>query len=487
MESANMQIRHQGQRMFPKVGILFVATLILVGAIPLGAQTFTLLHSFSGTDGSNPYAGLVQATNGKLVGTTSYGGTHTGGTIFTISTSGALTSLYSFCTLSSCADGTDPRGPVVQASNGNFYGTTSGGGPFSSPGTIFKITTSGTLTTLYTFCALSGCTDGESPFGGLLLALNGNLYGTTDAGGTHGGTIFDIKPSGGALSTLYNFCTLSMCADGDSPEATLIQGTDNDLYGTTFGGGSFSYYGTAFKITTSGTFTSLHSFDGTDGDEPVGGLIQAIDGNYYGTTQTDGTYGYGTVFKLTSSGTFTPLYNFCALSSCPDGSFPEAGLIQGTDGNLYGTTFEGGAHGDGTVFSITTGGTLTTLHSFDGTDGNQPWAGLVQDTNGTFYGTTYSGGSSNLGTVFSLSVGLRPFIKIQPPAGKVGEVVDILGTNLSGATSVTFNGTSALFTKKSSSEITATVPAGLTSGKVPVVVVTSKGSLSAYPEFRVMK
>jgi uncharacterized repeat protein (TIGR03803 family) len=488
MESVNVQIKQQSKKMFPKVGILFVATLTLLTAIPLGAQTFTSLHSFSGADGSNPYAGLVQGTGGKLFGTTSSGGAHSGGTVFTISTSGALTTLYSFCTLSSCADGTDPRGPAVQALNGSFYGTTWGGGPFSRPGTIFKITTSGTLTTLYTFCALSGCTDGEAPFGGLIQALNGTLYGTTSAGGAHGGgTIFDIKSSGGALTTLYNFCALSMCADGSSSEATLIQGTDNSLYGTTFGGGSFSYYGTAFKITTTGTFTSLHSFDGTDGDEPIGGLIQAIDGNYYGTTQTDGTYGYGTVFEITSGGTFTPLYNFCAVSSCPDGSFPQARLIQGTDGNLYGTTLEGGAHGDGTVFSITTGGTLTTLHSFDGTDGNQPWAGLVQDTNGTFYGTTYSGGSSNLGTVFSLSVGLGPFIRVQPPAGKVGQVVDILGTNLTGATRVTFNGTSALFTKKSSSEITTTVPSGLTPGKVPVVVVTPKGSLSAYPEFRVIK
>jgi uncharacterized repeat protein (TIGR03803 family) len=470
-------------------------SLILVAASPLPAQTSftdTLLHSFSGstTDGSTPYAALVQGLDGALYGTTSSGGANNGGTVFKIATGGKLKVIYNFCTLSKCADGTDPRSPVMQALNGKFYGTTYGGGPFSSPGTIFQVTPSGTLTTLYTFCALSECADGDTPIGGLVQALNGALYGTTYGGGTHSnGTVFDIKISGGTPTTLYDFCTLPSCADGLSPEATLIQGTDNGLYGTTFGGGTSTYYGTVFKITPTGTFKSLHSFDGTDGDEPVGGLFQASDGNYYGTTQVDGKYGYGTVFRITSGGVFTKLYDFCMLLFCADGSTPEAGLIQGTDGNLYGTTFGGGAHGQGTVFSITTGGVLTTVYSFQGgtTDGSQPWGGLVQDTNGTFYGTTYSGGASNLGTVFSVSVGLGAFVKVQPPAGVGGGVVDILGSNLTGATSVTFNGTPATFKVNSSSEIAATVPTGLPLGSVSVQVVTSGGTLSAYPEFRVIK
>jgi uncharacterized repeat protein (TIGR03803 family) len=482
-EETHMQI-------FARYGAVLVIaiSLTLAAAIPLHAQTFTLLHSFSGTDGSYPYAGLVQSTGGSLFGTTSSGGAFSGGTVFKMSTGGTLTNIYSFCALSSCADGTDPRDPLVQALNGSLYGTSFGGGPFSSPGTIFKMTTSGTLSTLYTFCALSSCTDGDTPFGGLVQALNGSLYGTTYGGGAHAnGTIFDIKTSGGALTTLYNFCSLNGCGDGISPQATLIQGTDNSFYGTTFDGGAFSYYGTVFKITTGGVLTTLHSFDGTDGDEPVGGLVQAKDGNYYGTTQTDGANGYGTVFKISSGGTFTTLYNFCTMLSCADGSTPVAGLIQGSDGNLYGTTFGGGAHNEGTVFSIPiTGGTVTTLHSFDGSDGNQPWGALVQDTNGTFYGTTYSGGASNLGTVFSLSVGLAPFVKVRPPAAKVGVVVDILGTKLTGATSVTFNGTPAVsYTVNSSSEITATVPVGATTG--PVVVVAPSGTYSTYPNFRVTK
>src|SRR5215831_19033263 len=381
MESGNVRSKQPGMSMFLRVGIL-LATLSLAGPVPSEAQTFTLLHSFSGADGSNPYAGLVQGTGGHLFGNTSGGGAHSGGTVFKISTGGTLTTLYSFCTLSSCADGTDPRGPLVQALNGKFYGTTFGGGPFSNPGTIFEITSSGTLTTLYTFCSLSGCTDGEAPFGGLVQALNRKLYGTTNAGGTHGnGTVFGIDTSGGAPTTLYNFCSVTVlgsCADGNSPEGTLIQGTDNKLYGTTFGGGTFNYYGSLFSITTASTpvFTSLASFDGTHGSAPVGGMFQAKDGNFYGTTQTGGTYGYGTVFQLTPLGVLTPIYNFCMLSGCTDGSIPEAGLIQGNDGNLYGTTSSGGKYGFGTVFSIaTSGGVPLTLHDFDNVHGGQPLGG----------------------------------------------------------------------------------------------------------------
>jgi uncharacterized repeat protein (TIGR03803 family) len=505
MEFANVQSKQSGIGMFLKVGIL-LATLPLAWPISSGAQTFNLLHSFSGTDGSNPYAGLVQGTGGHLFGNTSGGGAHSGGTVFKISTGGTFTPLYSFCNLGSCADGTDPRGPLVEALNGKFYGTTYGGGPYNSPGTIFEITSSGALTTLYTFCSLSGCTDGGAPIGGLVQALNRTLYGTTSSGGMHGnGTVFGISVSGGTPAKLYDFCSvtsLGSCLDGDGPEGTLIQGTDNKLYGTTFGGGTFSYDGTLFSITTASTpvFTSLHSFDATDGAEPVGGMFQAAsDGNFYGTTQTDGKYGYGTVFQLTPLGALNTIYDFCKLSACADGSIPEAGLIQGNDGNLYGTTFSGGNFGFGTVFSITIGGVLTTLYHFDNVHGAQPWGGLVQDTNGTFYGTTYSGGASNLGTVYSVApaVPLGPFVKVQPPAAKAtGKAkVHILGTNLSGTSSVTLCGISLLassWTVNSNFEITATVPASASVGPCKVEVVTPGGPLDntisgTYPTFRIIK
>jgi uncharacterized repeat protein (TIGR03803 family) len=481
-----MQVTHSTKASWLAT-LSLIPALMLAAAIPSSAQTFTSLHSFAGTDGSNPYAGLIQSTGGKLYGTTSGGGTFEGGTVFTITTGGTFKSLYSFCKLASCADGTDPRSPLVQATNGNFYGATFGGGPFDSFGTLYQITSSGALTTLYTFCQLSECTDGDVPYGGMVQALNGLLYGTTNGGGAHGGgTVFDIKTTGGTPNILYSFCSLSECTDGDAPQATLIQGTDGNFYGSTYDGGAFTYYGNVFKITSTGTFTSLHSFDGTDGDEPIGGLTQAIDGNFYGTTQVDGANGYGTVYKITSSGTLTTLYNFCVSSACPDGSFPEDPLVQGTDGNLYGTTFSGGAFGHGTIFSITTAGVLTTLHSFDNTEGGQPWAGVIQDTNGTFYGTTYSGGTSNLGAVYSLSMGLAPFIKINPPAAKVGATVTILGTNLTGATSVTFGTLPAkTFKVVSSSEITAVVPA--ITKNVKVTVVAPGGTYSTYPAFRLVK
>jgi uncharacterized repeat protein (TIGR03803 family) len=213
----------------------------------------------------------------------------------------------------------------------------------------------------------------------------------------------------------------------------------------------------------------------------------------YGTTIVGGAYGSGTIFEITPSGTLTTLYNVCSQSGCPDGNYLYAGLIQATDGNLYGVMDIGGANNGGTIFSMTLSGTLTTLHSFCSqpacADGQYPAAGLVQDTNGNLYGTTADGGANacsglTCGTVFSLSVGLPPFVETQPTAAKVGATVNILGTNLTGATSVNFNGKAATFTVVSSSEITTTVPAGATTGEVQVV--TPGGTLLSNVSFRVL-
>jgi uncharacterized repeat protein (TIGR03803 family) len=232
------------------------------------------------------------------------------------------------------------------------------------------------------------------------------------------------------------------------------------------------------------TFTSLVSFNGNDGAFPASmSLVQGTDGNLYGTAPYGGANSGGTVFKVTPTGTVTTLYSFCTQINCTDGKTPLAGLVLGANGTFYGTTSVGGANDDGTVFSITPGGTLTTLHNFDSTDGANPAASLVQHTNGTFYGTTKYGGASGDGTVFSLSMGLHPFVETLPASGKVGSAVKILGTNLTCATSVTFNGTTASFTVVSSSEITTTVPAGATTGSVSVT--TSKGTFKSNRKFRV--
>jgi uncharacterized repeat protein (TIGR03803 family) len=290
------------------------------------------------------------------------------------------------------------------------------------------------------------------------------------------------------------------------PTAGLVQATNGDLYGTTSYGGAPSAYciafpfgcGTVFKITPTGALTTLYSFCSdlqpcTEGTYPYAGLVQATNGDLYGTTVSGGANcapdgsGCGTVFKITPSGALTTLYSFCAQSGCTDGQDPWGGLVQATNGDLYGTTFYGGANEYGTIFKITSRGALKTLYSFCSqsgcTDGQNPYAGLVQDTNGALYGTTYSGGADGGGTVFRLSVGLGPFVETQTTSGKVGAAVKILGSDLTGATSVSFNGTAATFTVVSRYLIRTTVPAGATTGKVEVV--TPRRTLSSNVPFRV--
>jgi uncharacterized repeat protein (TIGR03803 family) len=476
-----------------------VCLLWATAAVALPAQTFSTLHSFNanGSDGYRPEAAMVQGTNGNLYGTTEGGGADGGyqGTIFKITTSGTLAIIYSFCSLSDCADGTNPIAGLVQGTDGNLYGTAyEGGGQAACTdqngcGTVFKITPTGTLTVLYAFCSQSNCTDGRGPQGTLVQGTDGNFYGTTAFGGANScnkgagcGTVFKITPSG-ALTTLLSFNGV----DGDFARAGLVQGADGNFYGTTQTGGAG--LGTVYMVTPSGKLTTLYSFSGRDGSAPVAGLVQGADGNFYGTTFGGGANGVGTVFKITSGGTLTTLYSFCSQSNCTDGSSPDAALVQSADGNFYGTTNEGGPNSNGTVFRITSDGTLTTLHTFclpsefGCKDGSSPDAALAQDTNGEFYGTTSAGGTYGDGTVFSLSVGLGPFVETNPTSGKVGKAVKILGTNLTGATSVTFNGTAATFTVKSKSEITTTVPTGATSGTVQVV--TPGGTLSSNVVFRV--
>ena len=484
-----------------------VLALFAATAMALPAQTFTTLHSFDGGDGENPQiAVLVQGIDGNLYGTMPSGGAYSGGTVFKITPSGTFTTIYNFCSQSGCSDGKYPLAGLIQTTDGDFYGTTSYGGgkggancaPDGGCGTIFKITPGGVLTTLYSFCAQSGCTDGISPWA-LVQGTNGYLYGTTDEGGANCvagggcGTVFRIAPSGGStFKTLYSFCAQDypQCTDGDIPYAGLVQGTNGDFYGTTYFGGTG--FGTVFKMTPTGTLTTLHAFDVVDGQYPLAGLVQATSGEFYGTTEIGGTND-GTVFRIApSGGTFKTLYSFCARSGCADGDQPMAGLVQATNGDFYGTTSSAGTNGGGTVFKIAPSGKLATLYNFCAqsgcADGYEPLAGLVQATNGTFYGTTFYGGNcgdtDGCGTLFSLSVGLGQFVKTLPTSGKVGAVVEILGTDLTGATSVTFNGTAAVFTVKSASEITTTVPTGATTGKVQVM--TSGGTLLSNVPFRVL-
>jgi uncharacterized repeat protein (TIGR03803 family) len=441
---------------------LFLLWMGSVGASH--AQTLTTLAVFDGTNGSMPlFSALVQGVDGNLYGTTPAGGTFGYGTVYKITTSGALTSLYSFCNQANCSAGYYPEAGLVQATDGNLYGTTNGGGG-GSCGAVFRITLGGTLTALHQFDMRDGC----KPYASLVEALGGELYGTTNSGGTDVpcGTVFKIT-TGGNLTTLDDFNG----SDGCQPYAatTVVQAIDGSFYGTTSGGGAYSS-GAIYRITAGGEITTVYNF--STADNPTG-LIQAPDGNFYGVTLYGGN-GNGSVYKLTPEGEFITLHNF---EPGLDGNMPND-LVQGTDGNFYGTTYSGGPGSYGTIFKITPAGTLTTLYAFNGTNGGggrYPGAALVQATDGNFYGTTYLAAPGQGGTVFKLSVGLGPFVKTVLHAARVGDAVEILGTNLTAATQVSFNGTQAAFTVVSSTLITATVPPGATTGKIEVT--TPAGTL----------
>lgn len=498
------------------------SALLWLATVTLHAQTFTTLLDFDGTNGSEPLSmSLVQGRDGDLYGTTFYGGANDGcsagylyygcGTVFKITAEGQIKSLYSFCSATNCTDGALPNSGLILATDGNFYGTTSTGGANcvskGGCGTVFKITAAGNLTTLFSFCAKTNCANGFNPQWGVIQAADGNFYGTTSGGifcfSVACGTIFKLSPTG-ALTTLYTFCSRNNCTDGARPQG-LMQASDGNFYGITQGGGINGDLckrgcGTVFRISPSGKLATLHRFcseaNCADGYYPSPGMIQGGDGDLYGTTSYGGGNRNGEIFKLTRSGELTNFYNFCSQFGCTDGAQPAAGLIQGSDGNLYGTTSAGGGAcvaGCGTVFEITPNATLTTLYEFCNVcnDGIEPQAALMQATNGNFYGTTPFGSevcgpdAQTCGTVFSLENGLGPFVSLLRSSGKVGQIEDILGQGLTGATGVFFNGTSASFTVISDTYVRATVPTEASTGIVtvvtPSVTLTSNGSFHLMP------
>jgi uncharacterized repeat protein (TIGR03803 family) len=480
--------------------IISTISMLCVLAIASPAQTFDSLVSFDYSDGELPAGALVQGRNGSFYGTTSQGGANNGGTVFEITPEGELQTLYNFCSEPGCIDGASPYSGLILGTNGNFYGTTAGGGigsncAFNGCGTIFRITPEGKLTTLYSFCSQSGCPDGATPIG-LVQAANGNFYGMTYYGGANedSGTVYEITPQG-KLTTIYSFCAQSNCLDGRYPDGVLLQARNGNFFGTTSYGGSANS-GSVFEINGSGNLTTLYSFctqaGCSDGQFPIGGLIQASDGNLYGTTSFGGAYMWGgTFFKVTNLGKLTTLYSFCARTNCTDGQYPLGALVQATDGNFYGTTSEGGAGALGTIFKMNAAGQtgqLTTLHSFcleeNCIDGRSTSSGLCYGTGGSFYGTTYQGGTYGYGTVFSLEVGFGPFVTFVQATGKVGATAEILGQSFKGTTDVSFNGTSANFVVRSDTFLTATVPAGATTGYVSVTTPTR--TLTSNVTFRVI-
>jgi len=357
------------------------------------AGTLTTLHHFAGgSEGADPYAGVIQAADGTFYGTTLFGGANDSGTIYRLDAAGTLTTLYTFPLFTITYAG------LIQAADGSFYGANYYDHT-AHDGTIFKLDAAGAFTIVHRFSAPG---EGANPFASLIQGPNGSLYGTTLSGGQFGqGTVFKFDPAG-TLTTLYHF---SDDSHGASPWADLTAGGDGNLYGTTSGGGGTA--GTVFKVSAGGIVTTLHAFSGADGQNPVAHVIRSADGSLYGTTLT-GPSGLSTIFKLDTAGTLTTLFSF----SGEFGGGLYGGIIQALDGNLYGTTAQGPGNG-GTLYKFDFV-SLTTLHSFWDTsfDGANPYGGLIQGADGNMYGTTKYGGVSGLGsgrgTVFSVdSAGLH--------------------------------------------------------------------------------
>jgi uncharacterized repeat protein (TIGR03803 family) len=451
---------------------LALSTLVLITAhYQAQAQTVSIVYKFGTNSGdpTNPsYEGTIaQGRDGTLYSTAPSGGSQSFGAIFQVA-NGSLFVPYSF----DRTNGSGPQGGLTLGRDGNFYGTTLGGGT-SQMGTIFKATPSGTVTVLHNF---SGGNDGSGPYAAPIQGSDGNFYGTTDFGGAISqGTFYKVTPSG-TYTMLYTFDG----THGSNPVGQLVQGSDGNFYGTTELGGTNSN-GVVYKITPSGKLTVIYNFDGSvHGGLPVSPLVQGSDGNFYGTTLSYGTSTGGVIFKITAAGRLTVLHN---LNGTTDGAKPFAGLVQATDGNFYGSTTSGGSTGGGTIYKITSAGAFSVLYNFDSATAAGPQVTLLQHTNGTLYGDTATGGPQSKGAFYSLSLGLGPFVKLLSTSGRVGASVEILGQGFTGTTSVSFNGTAATFGVSSDTYMTATVPNGATTGIV--TVTTPGGALVSNQKFRV--
>ncbi len=397
----------------PILTVIAVASflMLLLASHPAQAATETILHNFTcaATDGCNPAAGVVLDSNGNLYGTTQSGGAYGDGVVFKLSTSGTLTILHSFNPGAfPYTDGSDPQAGVVFGPDGNLYGTTYLGGTYGG-GTVYRVTPSGTETVLYNF---TGAADGCGPNAGVVFDSEANLYGTATYCGAYGwGTAFELSPSAsgigtGAFTTLHGF---TGGKDGGYPLAGLLlgPGKEGNLYGTTYQGGTHGF-GTVFKVTSSGTETVLHSFNanGKDGFYPEAGLVPGSTGYVIGTTAQGGTVGVGIVFEVSTSGTETIIYSFQAGK---DGRTPLTGIVVTGKDEGCGVTWYGGTSDLGTVYCGNTSGAETVLHSFvhNGKDGYNPNGPLALDKSGNLYGTTTYGGNGGCGvygcgTVFKI-------------------------------------------------------------------------------------
>lgn len=449
-----------------------VAALVLFAAAWSQAQTYTDMRDFNETDGccANYPSMLVQGQDGNIYGATTNGGTKFLGNIFRLTPSGTFTDIYDF----DGPHGEYPQGGLSMGFDGNFYGTTYQGGTNPTPaGVIFKVTPAGAETVLYNFTNQS---DGAYPKVPPVQAPDGNLYGVTGNGTNQ--VLYKLTPDG-----VFSVVT-TIPSQSYSP---LLVGTDGNLYGMTHYGGTFNG-GTAFQFSTKKKkLKIIHSFGSTgEGYSPFGPLMQGVDGKLYGTCSTGGTANGGTVFQMTTGGKLKTLYNF-STSSPVNGATPFAGLVQGSDGFLYGVASVGGTNGLGTLFKIDTAGkNITVLHNFATATGDSPLATPLLHTNGKIYGLTFHGGAHTAyGVIYSLDNGLSPFVEqFVYYSGKVNDTLTLLGQGFSNATGVKFGTGAGSFVASTDNYMTATVDTGATTGKI--TVLEPGGNLSTPQVYKII-
>jgi len=464
----------------PLLAIILLGCSIAITSNPVGAQTYTDLHDF---DSSGPTyldnSLIAQGRDGNFYTGSHEGGTSEIGTVFSVTPSGTVTILDSL-------DGTTGSylyGGLILGTDGNFYGAPPLGGT-SGAGTIFKVTSSGVLTVLYNFTNES---DGGFPVYPPILGTDGNYYGVAagnDEGQLFASTFYRITPSG-VFTTLHTFSS----TEGQACGGLVTEGSDGKFYGGCVYGGA-NNGGTLFKVSTSGTLTVLRALVAADGYNPVNArIVQAADGNFYGTMYQGGSDGAGVIFRISSSGNYRVLHDFTGDA---DGGNPAAGLTLANDGNIYGNTSAGGnttactgnPPGCGVFFKLTTAGAYSVIYTLDGTKGLNPQSNLTLDTSGVFYGITFSGGPYGQGVFYSLNTELAPFASLVSTAGKEGAKLGILGQGFNNSTVVKFNGVQATTVMRTGTTfLSATVPAGALTGAV--TVTTGRTALTSLQTFKV--
>jgi len=444
-----------------------LATLVFIACcLMAAAQTPVTLYNFKESKGDVatpvPYGVVAQGRDGKLYGANHNGGANGAGGIYSISSAGVETVIYSFpSNYISCQPG------LTLARDGNFYGDCLAGGA-NGYGLLYRVTPTGTFTNLHDFTA---GTDGGNPNGPPVLAKDGNLYGATTNGGPSGnGVVYKLSATTGTVTPIYSF---TGGADGAHPSAPLVQGSDGNLYGTAQNGGAGGS-GVIFKMTTSGKIKVIHTFTGSDGNQPIGALAQAADGSFFGTTYQGGANSAGTVFRVTSAGSYKLLHSFSTTSG---GQNPETALVLATDGNFYGTTNTYLATQD-SLFKVTQKGVYSNVYTFDGTSSTLGVGlanGPVQHTNGILYGATSgSAGTLGDGTIYSLTVAAaKPYARLVTTAGPVGTSIGILGQGFKSTSIVKFNGVQVASVSGSSTYLAVSVPNGALTGAVTVTTGTT--------------